>query len=36
MNIDFYKPKYENKVQRPGKFQKFIMYFLMFIGVCNC
>lgn len=33
MNIDFYKPKYENKVQRPGKFQKFIMYLLMFVGV---
>ncbi|MBP1968522.1 type IV secretory pathway VirB6-like protein [Virgibacillus natechei] len=33
MNSKFFKPKYENKVQRPGKFQKFTMYILMVIGV---
>jgi len=31
MNNKNFKPKYENKTQKPGKFQKFIMYFLMFL-----
>lgn len=33
MNSDTFKSKYEDKVQKPGGFKKFILYFLMVLDV---